>query len=269
MSGGRRQGDALWLSIVIPAYNEAKRLPPSLKTIVRFLKRRKWYDISEVIVVDDGSVDRTVAVAKRFAAAHPPVKIISAPHRGKGAAIRRGMLEARGDFIFLCDADLAMPIKGLPNFLPPLSPEADLVIGSRELPGAHRYSEPWHRHVMGRVFNLIVKMLVVPGIDDTQCGFKCLTRAAAGELAHEMTLDGLSFDVEMLALARALDMTISEIPVEWHHEPNSRVRPIRDTIAMVCDVWRVRRRMRAFQRIVASNESEPVLTAKSQPLTVE
>ncbi len=240
MASQRRRQDSPWLTIVIPAYGEAERLPPTLRAIFLFLRQRGWIHRTEVLVVDDGSTDDTVAVATKLVHRHPCLAIISAPHEGKGAAVRRGMAAARGDYIFLCDADLSMPIGELPRFLPPLCPDADLIIGSREAPGARRFDEQPYRHVMGRVFNRIVRWLAVPGIDDTQCGFKRLTRDAARMLSATMTLDGLCFDVEMLALARLHGLSIVELPIDWRHDRHSRVRPLRDTITMVRDVWRVR-----------------------------
>jgi dolichyl-phosphate beta-glucosyltransferase len=232
------------LSIVIPALNEAERLPQSLTKIRAFLQAQGWEATTEVIVVDDGSTDSTVAVTARMIRQWPQLTLLTLPHRGKGAAVRQGVLVARGDDIFLCDADLSMPIEQITRFLAPQAPAADVVIGSREAPGARRFGEPRYRHRMGRVFNLLVRLLVLGGIEDTQCGFKRMTRAAAQALCAEQRLNGLSFDVELLALARARGYTIAEIPIDWYHEAHSRVRPIRDTISMVRDIWTVRRRMR-------------------------
>lgn len=232
------------LSIVIPAFNEARRLPDNLRVIHAYLLEQGWATTTEVIVVDDGSRDDTVVQVARLVRGWPGLSIITLPHAGKGAAIRQGALVARGEYIFFCDADLAMPIAELPRFLPPTSPTCDIVIASREAPGARRYNEPEYRHVMGRVFNWLVCRLVMPGIRDTQCGFKRLTRAAARDLCGLQRLNGLGFDVELLALARARGYTIAELPIAWHHATNSRVRPVRDTIAMFRDIWQVRQRMR-------------------------
>jgi dolichyl-phosphate beta-glucosyltransferase len=234
---------ATTLSIVIPAYNEAERLPTSLDAIHAFLVAQGWLATTEVIVVDDGSEDDTFAIAAARRRAWPKISVITLSHLGKGAAARQGMLAATGDFVFLCDADLAMPIAQLLRFLPP---GADIAIGSREAPGSRRFNEPSYRHIMGRIFNLLVRFLVMQGIDDTQCGFKLFSRRAAHTLAAEQHLTGLSFDVELLALARAQNFTIREVAIDWYHERHSHVRPIRDTILMMRDVWLVRSRMRHF-----------------------
>ncbi len=231
------------LSIVIPAYNEAERLPISLDAIHTFLDAQGWLATTEVIVADDGSEDDTLAVAAARRRDWPQISVITLPHLGKGAAVRQGMLAATGALVFLCDADLAMPIAQILRFLPPA---ADVVIGSREATGSRRFNEPPYRHIMGRVFNLLVRLLVMRGIHDTQCGFKLFSRHVARTLAAEQHLTGLSFDVELLALARAQSFTIREIPIDWYHERHSRVRPIRDTILMMRDVWLIRRRMRRF-----------------------
>ena len=238
------------LSIVIPAYNEADRLPQSLARIRAFLQAQAWEATTEVIVVDDGSTDGTVASVARLVRGWPGLSIITLPHRGKGAAVRQGLLAAQGAYIFFADADLSMPIEQVVRFLPPLSPDCAIVIGSRQAPGARRYAEPTYRHIMGRIFNGLVRVLVVKGISDTQCGFKRMTRAAAHALCAEQQLDGLSFDVELLALARARGYSIAEIGIDWYHERHSRVRPIRDTIKMVRDIWVVRRRMRHLAPLV-------------------
>ncbi len=238
------QGRHPFLSIVIPAFNEAQRLPHSLRVIYAFLSEIGWSDRTEVIVVDDGSRDQTVAIVKSFKDPWPQLSIIAMPHRGKGAAVKTGVLHASGDYIFFCDADLSMPIEEIVKFLPPQGPDCPIVIGSREIKGAKRYNEPAYRHFMGRVFNLLVRLLVLPGIQDTQCGFKCMQCAAAYTLCIEQTLDGMSFDVELLALARLHQYTIAEVPINWYHEKNSRVRPIQDTLMMAREIFKMRRRMK-------------------------
>jgi dolichyl-phosphate beta-glucosyltransferase len=245
---------SIMLSIVIPAFNEAQRLPETLARLRAFLAEQGWLAQTEVIVVDDGSTDGTLGVASRLRGGWPRLAVISLPHRGKGAAVRQGLLAARGEFVFFGDADFSMPVEQIVRFLPPASPMADLVIGSREALGARRFGEPSYRHVMGRVFNWLVKLLVLRGFDDTQCGFKRLTHDAAHVLAKELRLDGWSFDVELLALARVRGLTIAETPIDWHHECHSRVRPVRDTVRMLADVWRVRRRMRSMPRPTAAPE---------------
>ena len=242
------------LSIVIPTYNEIDRLPGALDRIHAFLAAQGWLATTEVIVADDGSRDGTGALATRRGRGWPQMVTLLLPHQGKGAAVRQGMLAARGALVFFCDVDLSMPIEQLVRFLPPLAPDADIIIASREAPGARRYGEPRYRHVMGRVFNTLVRWWVLRGVTDTQCGFKCFTRAAAQDVCAQQRLPGFSFDVELLALARARGYRIAEIPIDWYHERHSRVRPLRDTLMMVRDIWQVRRRM---QRDAAVAPSTP------------
>ncbi len=237
------------LSLVIPTYNEADRLPSALARIRAFLGAQGWLATTEIIIADDGSSDGTGALATRAGHDWPHLVTLLLPHAGKGAAVRQGMLTARGDFVCFCDVDLSMPIEQIVRFLPPLAPEAEIVIASREAPGARRYGEPGYRHVMGRVFNALVRLWVIRGIADTQCGFKRFTRTAARDLCARQRLPGFSFDVELLALARARGYCIAEIPIDWYHERHSRVRPLRDTIMMVRDIWQVRQRMRRDPRI--------------------
>jgi len=205
----RRPAAPITLSIVIPAYNEAERLPQTLCLLHAFLARQGWLATTEVIVVDDGSTDGTFGVAAREIAAWPQLAVMTLPHRGKGAAVRQGMLAAQGEYIFFGDADFSMPVEQIVRFLPPNCPDAPIIIGSREAPGARRFGEPPYRHVMGRIFNSLVRIFLFPGIDDTQCGFKRMTRAAAHALCAEQRINGLSFDVELLALARARGLAVA------------------------------------------------------------
>lgn len=234
-----------FLSIVIPAYNEECRLPPSLEKIITFLRAQSYR--SEVIVVENGSTDATADVVVRFVAEHlrgeDPFAIHlmhSAP--GKGAAVKVGMLAAQGEHLFICDADLAMPIDEIVRFLPPSLPRGafDVAIASRETPGAIRYDEPAYRHIMGRVFNFLVRMLAVPAIQDTQCGFKMFTREAAQLVFPLQQLDGWSFDVEVLYIARLHHLRLVEIPIRWYYQTDSRVRPVQDTINMVRELLKIR-----------------------------
>jgi glycosyltransferase involved in cell wall biosynthesis len=230
------------LSIVIPAYNEARRLPGTLEQLRRFLESqpRPW----EIRVVDDGSTDGTAEVVLGFARKDDRVVLQREPHRGKGGAVKAGMLAATAAYRFLCDADLSMPAHELPRFLPPVAPAFDIAIGSREGAGARRVGEPWWRHVTGRVFNWTIGTLAIRGIRDTQCGFKMFTGRAAEAVFPHVTLEGWAFDVEALAIARSLGLVIIEVPIEWHHRPESQVSVTRDAWRMLVDVWQVRRRMR-------------------------
>ncbi|MSQ24997.1 MAG: glycosyltransferase family 2 protein [Dehalococcoidia bacterium] len=229
--------DRPYLSVIIPAYNEARRLPGTLERVTVYLARQPYR--AEVLVVDDGSTDGTADAATVFAGGTTPVRAISTPHRGKGHAVKTGMLAAAGEYRFLCDADLSMPIEQLERLLPPAA-GTPIVIGSREAPGARRCNEPWTRHIMGRVFNWFIRATTVRGIRDTQCGFKCFRGAVAQELFAQQRLDGFGFDVEVLFLAQKSGIAITETPIDWYHQQESKVRPLRDALRMVRETLAVR-----------------------------
>jgi dolichyl-phosphate beta-glucosyltransferase len=194
-----------------------------------------------VVVVNNNSSDATPAIAEAFAAEHPDyARVLHEPRQGKGAAVKTGMLNGRGDYLFICDADLSMPIEEVNNFLPPTVDGYDVAIASREAPGARRIGEPEYRHLMGRVFNLIVRVFAVPGIQDTQCGFKVFRREVAHEVFPKQTIDGWGFDVEVLFIARKLGYRLIEVPITWYYKEQSRVKPIHDSINMFVEVLRVR-----------------------------
>ncbi len=228
-----------FLSIVIPAHNEQNRLPPSLLKIDRFLAAQPYS--AEVVVVENGSHDRTLEIARDFARQMPYMRVLHEEARGKGLAVRRGMLEARGEFRFICDADLSMPIEQVNRFLPPVLPDPQVAIGSREAPGAVRYHEPIYRHLIGRVFNTLVRWAALPGLQDSQCGFKCFHHIAAEAIFCRQTLPGMSFDVEALFIARRLGYRIQEVPIDWYFDPDSRVRLFQDSLRMFADLMTIRR----------------------------
>ncbi|OFW04150.1 MAG: hypothetical protein A3I61_09180 [Acidobacteria bacterium RIFCSPLOWO2_02_FULL_68_18] len=222
------------LSVVIPAYNESRRL---LDTLQRCTARLQHVAPSwEIIVVDDGSEDDTRAIAGDVAARDPRVRVIAAAHGGKGAAVRRGMLAARGRWRFFADADLSMDLEQLPQFL---AADADVIIASREAPGARRLGEPWSRHLIGRAFNLFVRLAAVPGIDDTQCGYKLFSSEAVLRLFPLARLNGFAFDVELLYLARRAGLRIREVPITWVYRAGSRVR-LRTGLAAFLQVLEIR-----------------------------
>lgn len=234
------------LSVIVPAYNERARIGTTLRELSKALAALapEW----EIRVVDDGSTDDTAALVARACAEDPRIVIQREPHRGKGGAVRSGMLAARGDLRFMCDADLSMPPQEIRRFIEAVPTTADVAIASRELPGAVRIAEPWHRHWMGRGFNWLVRATTLPGIHDTQCGFKMFSAAAAVEIFPRVTTDGWAFDIEALALARHLGLRVREIPVEWHYGAVSRVSPVRDAVGMTRELWAIRRRMRSIPR---------------------
>ncbi len=269
-----------FVTIIFPAYNEEKRLPPTLERTIAFLAQQPYR--SEVIVVENGSTDQTVAVVEQFVRHYATSVTVDNEHvsaepkgsvpnlsdgpmqdgpaqedptqddhvvvrllhsaKGKGAAVKLGMLEATGEYLIMSDADLSVPIEDLPKFLPPALAENsfDIAIASREVPGAIRHGEPEYRHLMGRVFNFLVRVMAVPDVQDTQCGFKCFTRTAAKFLFPLQQIDGWGFDVEILHIASLHGLTMVEIPARWYYGQNSRVEPIRDTINMVNELVKVR-----------------------------
>jgi glycosyltransferase involved in cell wall biosynthesis len=209
------------LSVVVPAFNESARISRTINDIREELDRLGGD--AELIVVDDGSVDETTSIVADVARSDPRVKLVRAAHAGKGATVRRGMLEARGTWRFLADADLSMSISELQRFLDAAARGGDVIVGSREAPGARRIGEPGSRHVIGRAFNWTVKLLVLRGIDDTQCGFKLFSARAAELLFPLQQLDGFGFDVEILFLARRAGLVIREIPITWVYGRESKV----------------------------------------------
>lgn len=236
---------SIFLSIVIPAHNEEKRLPRTLEQVFAFLDQQDFS--AEVVVVENGSSDRTLEIAQGFAARHPQLRVLQNEERGKGLAVRRGMLEARGQYRFICDADLSMPIQEIVKFIPPVLADFDIAIGSREAKGALRFNEPPYRHWGGRAINLAIRLLILPGLQDTQCGFKCFSAEASDKLFKLQTLPGWSFDIELLYLARRAKMRIREIPIHWYFDADSKVKAVRDALNMLKDVFRIHRNARRGQ----------------------
>ena len=228
-----------FLSIVIPAHNEENRLPETLKQVIRYLEKQPF--ASEVIVVENGSTDRTSAIAREFAEKSGNVQAIQNDWRGKGLAIQRGVKEAKGEYVFMCDADLSMPVEEISKFLPPQLNNVDIAIGSREAPGAVRYNEPYYRHFTGRVFNTLIRLLVLPTLQDTQCGFKCIRADVARDIFRYQTLTGWAFDVELLYIARHHGYQIVEIPIDWYFNADSKISVLRDSLRMFLDLLLIRR----------------------------
>lgn len=230
------------LTIIIPAYNEESRLPVTLPQVLAFAEAQPY--AVEVLVVDNGSSDRTAEIVQEMAGAHSVLSLLNQPVRGKGAAVRKGIQEGHGEYLFICDADLAMPVAEVSKFLPPALSDYDIAIASREAPGARRYNEPAYRHLMGRAFNLVVRTLAVPGIQDTQCGFKCFHHEVARTLFAMQRVDGWAFDVEVLHIAIRRGYRIVEVPINWYYGEGSRVSPLRDSLRMLLEVLRIRRNSR-------------------------
>ncbi len=249
--------DPPFLSVVIPTWNEQKRISDTLNKVTRYLGRQEYS--AEVIVVDDGSADDTVLMVKSFIDAYRgaiSVRLIENDHRGKGYAVRTGMLQGRGRYILFTDADLATPISEVGKVIGALESGADVAMGTRQGIGAQRLDEPFYRHLMGRVFNLLVRLLSGLDFQDTQCGFKGFRRQVADDLFRRVQLYGhdarplkggavTGFDVEVLYLALRRGYRIEEIPVKWQYGAESKVNPLRDSVRMLGDVlrvWRMARR---------------------------
>jgi dolichyl-phosphate beta-glucosyltransferase len=226
------------LSLVIPAYNEQARLPYTLSEVEAYVCREQID--CEVVVVDNGSQDATSAVVQQAAAQFPALRLLRTDRRGKGCAVRAGVLAAHGDVVLFADADLSWSVEDLPRFVDLVDDRTPIVIGSREGIGARRIGEPAYRHLMGRAFNGVVQALAVPGIEDSQCGFKAFRADAARSIFSRQRIDGFGFDVEVLYLARRLGFGVRVVPLRWEHKANSRVAPIRDTLLMLSDVVWVR-----------------------------
>ncbi|HEY60075.1 MAG TPA: glycosyltransferase family 2 protein [Anaerolineae bacterium] len=227
-----------YLSIIIPAYNEEVRLPSTLTNIQSFLIKQSYP--AEVLVIENGSNDRTLEVAEEIQKIFPVLTVFHLDERGKGIAVKTGMLAAKGKYRFICDADLSMPIEEVNHFLPPILVDIDIAIASREASGAVRYDEPQYRHFIGRIFNGLVQLLALPGLQDTQCGFKCFRAEAAERIFPLQTIPGWTFDVEVLFIARKIGYHIVEVPIPWYFNPHSKVKFLRDSVRMGLDLFKIR-----------------------------
>lgn len=224
------------VSFIIPAYNEEPRLKGTLEKVLNYCKSAEF--TYEIIIVDDGSSDRTIETCKEF----ENVTVISQPQNmGKGAAVRTGMLAAKGDYRIFSDADLSTPIHETNKILSFLKSGYDVCVGSRALDSSMiKVHQPFYREFMGKTFNRIVQMLVVKGIRDTQCGFKGFTAAAAENVFSKALINGFGFDVEILYLAKLSGLKIMEIPVEWYNDERSKVDPIKDPLRMFGEILKIR-----------------------------
>jgi dolichyl-phosphate beta-glucosyltransferase len=230
-----------FLSIIIPAFNEETRLPLSMEQVFTFLDKQSFS--SEVIIVENGSTDRTLEVARSLMRAYPHLHVLHEDLPGKGRAVRRGMLEAGGEYRFFADADFSMPVQELLRFLPPAC-DADIAIASREAAGAFRSAEPVFRHFTGRVYNFWIRSLVLPGLQDTQCGFKCFRAATVQDIFPCQTLNGWAFDVELLAIARSRGYQTVEIGIPWHYYSGSKINVLQHSWRMFMDLLLIRKNFR-------------------------
>lgn len=233
------------ISLVIPAYNEAERIGPTLETLQEFFAGRPEYQ-PEVLVVSDGSTDGTDDIVRSYADTIRYLRLVAyQPNRGKGYAVRRGMLEATGEVRVLCDADLSTPISELPRFLTFYNGQRRVVIASRALPSSRIIGwHPEHRHYGGVAFNRLVQAFAVPGCWDTQCGFKLFSGDAAVEIFGRSVCNGFAYDVEVLAIAQHLGYDIFELGIRWENDPATKVRVMRDFLPAFLDVIAIAFRQR-------------------------
>lgn len=228
------------LSVIVPAYNEARRIRRTLPLLLDYAERLG--EPAEIVVVDDGSADGTGEVVAEVGRGHPALSLLRNPgNRGKGASVRRGVLAARHEHVLFTDADLSAPIEEAAKLRARLREGYDVAIGSRRLARSDvQVRQPWLRGLAGRAFSRVVALVVLPGVTDSQCGFKAFRRPAALALFRRQRLDGFGFDVEILWLARQLGYRIAEVPVVWRDDRESHVRLVRDAGGMLVDLLRVR-----------------------------
>ena len=239
-----------FLSIIFPAHNEEQRLPETLLQVTEFIQSQNY--LIEIVIVENASTDHTLEIAREFASQHDNVLVMHEERPGKGLAVKQGMLVASGEYRFFCDVDFSMPITEIPKFLPPNLNGVDIAIASREAKGAVRYGEPFHRHIIGRLFNMMVWVLALPGINDTQCGFKCFSAEVSNKLFPLQSIHGWSFDVEILAIAKQLGYKIVEVAVPWYYQPQSKVNVVKDFLRTITELFKVRKiiRTRSYEKQV-------------------
>ncbi len=234
------KNENIFLSVVIPAYNEEKRIASSLKSIVSYLNNQEFQ--SEIIMVDDGSTDNTIQLVEGLDVNGINLNIIwNERNSGKCYSIRRGVQESAGEIILFSDADLSTPIEEFEKFLPYLNDGYDVVIGSRGLPESDiEVHQVWYREWMGKKFGSLVRFMALPGISDSQCGFKCFTKSSSERIFPRQKLNGFCFDVELLYITKKMNYQIKEVPICWRNSPASKVNPIRDSIRMFFDLLKIR-----------------------------
>ena len=227
-------------SLIIPAYNESKRIRPTLDRILQHIEEQNWD--AEVLVVNDGSQDNTSEIVKEYGRAHPGVQLVeNGRNRGKGFSVRNGMLHARGDICLLSDADLSSPITESQKLFDAIGQGADIAIGSRWLRAELQTErQPLYRQAFGRMFNLLLRIVLGLNFKDTQCGFKAFRRAAAQQIFSLQKIERWGFDPEILFLARQFGFRVVEVPVSWAHSAGTRLHPFRDGFLMGIEILRVR-----------------------------
>lgn len=234
----------IFMSIILPAYNEENRLGPSLDRIISYLDTKDWN--AEIIVVDDGSTDNTVALVHEWAKKDTRVKLVCNPeNKGKGFSVRNGMLHAKGRYRLFSDSDLSTPIEELDKLLDCSVQGTDVCIGSRSIEGSDvQVSQAFYRVLMGRTFNLLVRILFHTKMRDTQCGFKLFSNEAVEDVFPKSVINRFGFDVEVLFLAERLGYTVQEVPIVWINSEETKVSAVKDSIDMFIDLFRIRMRLR-------------------------
>jgi dolichyl-phosphate beta-glucosyltransferase len=229
-----------FLSIIIPAHNEEKRIGPALEGVFAFLDRQAY--AGDVVLVDDCSTDKTIEVANDAARGRANFRVLrNEPNRGKGYSVRRGMLEGKGEYLLFSDADLSTPIEETTRFLEKMREGYGVLIGSRAMRESNIITyQPWYRQLMGKAFNRIVRAVLVRGIKDTQCGFKMFTREAARKVFALQRIERFAFDVEILFLGKKFGYKILEMPVTWKDSPHTSVNTFRDSLSMFAALFTVR-----------------------------
>ncbi len=227
-------------SLVIPAYNEGQRVSATLEKILAYVAEQHWQ--AEIVVVNDGSRDDTAAIIRSYAQRNPAVRLVENPgNRGKGFSVRHGMMEARGEVVLFSDADLSSPIYEAPKLFAALAAGADVAIGSRwarrEL---QTERQPLYRQLFGRIFNMLLRMILGLRFKDTQCGFKAFSRRAAHEIFSRQQIERWGFDPELLFLAKKLGFRVAEVPVEWAHDERSKISPLKDGTRMFLEMLAIR-----------------------------
>lgn len=227
-------------SIVIPAYNESARIGATLERVLAYVREQKWE--AEIIVVNDGSRDSTVEIVKRFAGQHAELRVLENPgNRGKGYSVRNGMRNAQGRILLFSDADMSSPIEEAAKLTAAIRQGAEVAIGSRWLRSElQTQRQPLYRQMFGRIFNLVLRMVLGLSYTDTQCGFKAFTRGAAQEIFARQRIERWGFDAELLFLAKKFGLKVSEVPVSWAHSSGSRMSYFRDGTRMVWEMLKVR-----------------------------
>jgi dolichyl-phosphate beta-glucosyltransferase len=247
-------------SIIIPAYNESQRIVPTLNRVLTYVAERQWD--AEIIVVNDGSIDETAKIVQGYVERNAIMRLIENPgNRGKGYSVRNGMLNARGELLLFSDADLSSPIEESPKLFEAIERGADVAIGSRWLRSdLQTVRQPLHRQLFGRIFNLVLRIILGLRFKDTQCGFKAFTRSAAQAIFPLQRIERWGFDPELIFLAKRRGLRIVEVPVKWAHDEGGRINPLRDGLRMFIEVLKIRwNSIKGKYRSIHSSGTVPLL----------